>query len=116
MCFSATDMAILCGNNAETAYAKYGSVPLKSKSCHEQALRILLRCIESHANRYGRYIKPLLSVSADFYIRVFMRVFTSPLECKKSSSKQSMVYQCTGISLYHNNNNNNSTHTNDMKS
>lgn len=98
--FSATDMAILCGNNAEAAYAKYGSVPLKTKACHEQALRILLRCIESHANRYGRYIEPLLSVSADFYIRVFVRVFTSPLECKKSSSKQSMFYQCTGCSTH----------------
>ncbi len=38
------------------------------------ALRILLRCVESHANRYGRYIEPLMSISADFYIRVFLRV------------------------------------------
>lgn len=80
-------MAILAGNNPESAFAKYGSTPLKTKACHEQALRILLRCIESHATRYGRYIEPILSVSADFYIRVFVRVFTSPLECKKSSSK-----------------------------
>lgn len=93
-------MAILCGNNAESAYSKYGSIPLKTKACHEQALRILLRCIESHATRYGRYIVPLLSISADFYIRVFVRVFTSPLECKKSSSKQSMFYQCTGCSTH----------------
>lgn len=97
---TATDMAILCGNNAESAYAKYGSIPLKTKACHEQALRILLRCIESHATRYGRYIKPLLSISADFYVRVFLRVFTSPLECKKSSSKQSMFYQCTGCTSH----------------
>ncbi|XP_031628200.1 probable tRNA (guanine(26)-N(2))-dimethyltransferase [Contarinia nasturtii] len=97
---TATDMAILAGNNAESCYAKYGSVPLKTKACHEQALRILLRCIESHATRYGRYIKPLLSISADFYIRVFVRVFTSPLECKKSSSKQSMFYECTGCSTH----------------
>lgn len=97
---TATDMAILAGNNPESAYAKYSSVPLKIKSCHEQALRILLRCIESHATRYGRYIKPLLSISADFYIRVFVRVFTSPLECKKSSSKHSMVYQCTGCTTH----------------
>lgn len=94
--WAATDMAILAGNNPESCYAKYGSVPLRSKACHEQALRILLRCIESHATRYGRYIKPLLSISADFYIRVFVRVFTSPLQCKLSSSKQSMYYQCTG--------------------
>lgn len=97
---TATDMAILAGNNAESCYAKYGSVPLKTKACHEQALRILLRCIESHATRYGRYIKPLLSISADFYIRVFVRIYTSPLQCKMSSSKQSMFFQCTGCSTY----------------
>lgn len=95
---TATDMAVLAGNTPESCYAKYGSIPLKTKACHEQALRILLRCIESHATRYGRYIKPLLSISADFYIRVFVRIFTSPLECKLSSSKQSMFYQCTGCS------------------
>lgn len=97
---TATDMAILAGNNPESCHAKYGSISLKTKACHEQALRILLRCIESHATRYGRYIKPLLSISVDFYIRVFVRVFTSPLECKKSSSKQSMFFQCTGCSTY----------------
>lgn len=93
-------MAILAGNTPESCYAKYGSVSLKSKACHEQALRILLRCIESHATRYGRYIKPLLSISADFYIRVFVRVFTSPLECKLSSTKQSMIYQCTSCTTF----------------
>ena len=30
-----TDMAVLCGNHSETCHAKYGSVCLKSKCCHE---------------------------------------------------------------------------------
>lgn len=97
---TATDMAILAGNTPESCYAKYGSVSIKSKACHEMALRILLRCIESHATRYGRYIKPLLSISADFYIRVFVRIYTSPLECKLSSTKQSMIYQCVGCTTF----------------
>lgn len=93
---TATDMAVLAGGTPEVCYVKYGSIPLKTKSCHEMALRILLRTIEGTATRYGRYIQPLLSVSADFYIRVFVRIFTSQLVCMKSSSKQSMIYQCTG--------------------
>ncbi|XP_052897271.1 tRNA (guanine(26)-N(2))-dimethyltransferase-like [Anopheles moucheti] len=93
---TATDMAVLAGNSPESCYVKYGSVPLKTKACHEMALRILLRCIETTATRYGRYMKPLLSISADFYIRVFVRIYTGKYACKKSSSKQSMVYQCTG--------------------
>lgn len=82
---TATDMAVLAGNSPETCYVKYGAVSLKIKCCHEMALRILLQCIQSHANRYGRYIVPLLSLSADFYIRVFLRIFTSPQMCKKTT-------------------------------
>lgn len=103
-----TDMAVLCGNHGEACYAKYGAVPLKAKFCHEmvrrngwiieqnsviflvfffsaQALRILLQSLESHANRYGRYIVPLLSLSIDFYVRIFVQVFTSPFETRKST-------------------------------
>lgn len=56
LCVTCTDLAVLAGNSPETCYAKYGAVSLKSKSCHEMALRIVLQCIEAHANRYGRYI------------------------------------------------------------
>ncbi|XP_063223376.1 tRNA (guanine(26)-N(2))-dimethyltransferase isoform X2 [Bacillus rossius redtenbacheri] len=94
-----TDMALLCGNTPETCHAKYGAISLKSKACHEMALRIVLQCIESHANRYGRYIVPLLSVSADFYVRVFVRVRTSAAACKQSVSKLGMVYQCVGCDV-----------------
>lgn len=65
---------------------KYGSVPLKSKACHEMALRILLRSIEGHANRYGRYIKPLLALSIDFYVRIIVRIYTGQFQCKESST------------------------------
>lgn len=41
------------------------------------ALRILLASMEQHAARYKRYIVPVLSLSIDFYIRVFVRVYTS---------------------------------------
>lgn len=80
-----TDMAVLCGNHGETCHSKYGSFPVKAKFCHEMALRILLRALESHANRYGRYIIPLISLSIDFYVRIFAQVYTSPFETRKSS-------------------------------
>ncbi|CAK1581309.1 unnamed protein product [Parnassius mnemosyne] len=93
---TATDMAVLAGNSPETCYCKYGAVSLKTKCCHEMALRILLQCIEQHANRYSRYIVPLLSISADFYIRVFVKIYSGAFHCKKTTSKLSMVYQCVG--------------------
>lgn len=91
-----TDMAVLCGNSPETCYTKYGALSIKSKACHEIALRIVLQCIESHANRYGRHIVPLLSMSADFYVRVVVKVFTSKVRCKETFSKVSWLYQCVG--------------------
>jgi len=96
LCVTATDMAVLCGNSPETCYTKYGAIALKTRSCHEFAVRILLQCLESHANRYGRYIEPLLSLSIDFYCRVFVRVHTGQAVCKQSTSKLGHVYQCTG--------------------
>ncbi|KAF3796626.1 hypothetical protein EJ110_NYTH01769 [Nymphaea thermarum] len=100
MC-TATDMAVLCGNDGDVCYSKYGSYPSKGKYCHEMALRILLACIESHANRYKRYIVPVLSVSVDFYIRVFVRIYTSANAMKSAPLKLSYVYQCTGCDSFH---------------
>ncbi|KAF6262188.1 N2,N2-dimethylguanosine tRNA methyltransferase-domain-containing protein [Scenedesmus sp. NREL 46B-D3] len=93
---TATDMAVLCGNSGEVCWTKYGSYPIHRPYCHEAAVRILLSCLESHANRYKRYIVPLLSVHMDFYIRVFVRVFTSAAEIKCSASKQAYVWQSQG--------------------
>jgi tRNA (guanine26-N2/guanine27-N2)-dimethyltransferase len=101
LCVTCTDMAVLCGNHPEVCHAKYGSVSLKGGFCHEMSLRILIASLESHANRYQRYIVPLVSCSIDFYIRVFVQVFTSPMEVKRSMSKLAMVYCCTGCNDYH---------------
>lgn len=59
-------------------------------------MRILLQHISAHAGRYGRYIEPLLSISVDFYIRVFVRIFNGQVHCKSNTSKLGMVYQCVG--------------------
>ncbi|KAK9115782.1 hypothetical protein Sjap_014729 [Stephania japonica] len=100
MC-TATDMAVLCGGNGEVCYSKYGSYPLRGKYCHEMALRILLASIESHANRYKRYIVPIISVQMDFYVRVFVRLYTSASEMKNTPLKLSYVYQCIGCDSFH---------------
>jgi hypothetical protein len=52
---------VLCGNNGEACWAKYGCYPLHRPYCHEMALRILLACIEAHANRCKRTIVPVRS-------------------------------------------------------
>lgn len=102
LCITCTDMAVLSGNHAEVCYAKYNnSMPLKGKYVHEMTLRILLHAIDSTANKYRRYIVPWISVSVDFYIRVFVRVFESPAEVKKSSLKRANIFQCVSCPAYH---------------
>ena len=59
---TATDMAVLCGNNGEVCWTKYGAYPHRAKYCHEQAVRILLGAIDAAAGRYKRHIVPVLSV------------------------------------------------------
>ncbi|KAG5645230.1 hypothetical protein DXG03_006647 [Asterophora parasitica] len=44
---------------------------------------------------YGRYIEPLVSLSIDFYVRIFVRVKTAPLEVKKALTKTSAYYICS---------------------
>ncbi|KAK7486794.1 hypothetical protein BaRGS_00021941 [Batillaria attramentaria] len=100
LCVTCTDAAVLCGNAGETCFAKYGSLSLHAKYCHEMALRVLLHCIGSHANRYSRYIVPLLSLSVDFYVRVFVRVYTGQKHVKMAVTKTSMVYHCVGCGSF----------------
>lgn len=93
-----------------------------------QALRIILHSLDQRAGVYQRYIQPLLSVSADFYIRVFVRVFTGQATVKNSAryahlhacvcvvggglggtdptstlspSKQALVYNCVGCGSFY---------------
>ncbi|KAI9529128.1 hypothetical protein NQZ68_013435 [Dissostichus eleginoides] len=65
------------------------------------ALRIILHSVDQRAGVYQRYIKPLLCVSVDFYIRVFLRVFTGQVTVKNSVSKQALVYNCVGCGSFH---------------
>ncbi|CAL8072921.1 unnamed protein product [Orchesella dallaii] len=94
---TATDMAVLAGgNHADSCFAKYGSMSLKSKACHEIALRIVIHTVQSSANRYGRVAIPLLSLSVDFYVRMCFKIIRSPKKTKQSALNTSMIYQCTG--------------------
>lgn len=100
LCITCTDAAVLCGNFGEACYAKYGSFSLRTPYCHEMAVRIILKSVESHANRYGRYIVPLLCLSVDFYFRLFLKVYNGPNKCKESICKTAMVYHCSGCGSF----------------
>ena len=70
-----TDMAALGGSHPETCYGRYAGFPVtRSGYLQELALRILLYHVSVTAGRYGRTIRPVLSVGMAFYCRVFVEV------------------------------------------
>lgn len=91
---TATDAGVLCGNGADTCFTKYGSVSLRTPCCHELALRILLQSINSHAARYSKYIVPVLSLSIDFYFRLFVLVYDGQMKAKESINDIGFYHIC----------------------
>lgn len=96
LCVTCTDLAVLASNNyPEKAFALYGGSCTRSEFSHEIALRLVLHSISAAAAKYGRYIQPMLSLSIDFYVRLFIRVHTAPVEVKKLASKTGIAYICS---------------------
>lgn len=92
-----TDLGVLAGNSyPEKCFSQYGGTTLYSDACHESGLRLVLNMVASTAAKYGRAIEPLLSLSIDFYVRLFIRVRTSPLAVKQNAANTMVVYHCNG--------------------
>ena len=96
-----TDMAVLCARQPHVCFYKYGGSPLNKRYCHEMALRIVLHMLSQMANRQQKYIIPLLSLTVDFYIRLFVRVKEGPQKCHHSITKYSHVAQCLECESYY---------------
>jgi tRNA (guanine26-N2/guanine27-N2)-dimethyltransferase len=95
LCVTCTDSAIFASHGyLEKTFSQYGGLPLKGEACHEGGLRLVLHAVASSAARYGLAIEPLLSLSIDYYVRVFVRVRKSPNDVKMHAGKSMIVYNC----------------------
>ncbi|OJD39983.1 uncharacterized protein BKCO1_200059 [Diplodia corticola] len=95
LCVTCTDAGVFNSNGyPEKAYSQYGGLPMKGHHSHEGGLRLILHAIATTAAKYGISIEPLLSLSIDYYARVFVRVRKSPAEVKFLAGKQMLVYNC----------------------
>ncbi|TFK55045.1 TRM-domain-containing protein [Heliocybe sulcata] len=96
LCVTCTDLSVLATTNyPEKCFSNYGGIPVKAEYCHEAALRLVLHTISTSAARYGRYIQPLLSLSIDFYVRIFVKIKFQAIEVKKAATKTATYYICT---------------------
>jgi tRNA (guanine26-N2/guanine27-N2)-dimethyltransferase len=95
LCVTCTDSGVFasCGYPEKT-FSLYGGLPIKGGHSHEGGLRLILHSIASAAAKQGIAIEPLLSLSIDFYIRVFVRVRKSPAEVKFLAGKTMVTYNC----------------------
>lgn len=95
LCVTCTDAAVWASNGwPEKCFALYGGLPLKGPLSHEAGLRLILHAIATSAARYGLAITPLLSLSIDFYARIFVRVHRSPQHVKFLAGRTMIVYNC----------------------
>ncbi|KAL1650298.1 RNA methyltransferase tRNA(m5U54)methyltransferase [Diplodia intermedia] len=95
LCVTCTDAGVFNSNSyPEKAYSQYGGLPMKGYHSHEGGLRLILHAIATTAAKYGISIEPLLSLSIDYYARVFVRVRKSPADVKFLAGKQMLVYNC----------------------
>lgn len=97
-----TDAGVLAGNGyPEKCYALYGgsnlgNTPMGLETNHEAGLRLMLGALSRTAAKYKKAIEPVLSLSIDYYFRVFVKVTTAPLAVKELALTSMLVYHCTG--------------------
>ncbi|PQE25317.1 hypothetical protein CJF30_00000013 [Rutstroemia sp. NJR-2017a BBW] len=95
LCVTCTDAGVWASNSyPEKAYSLYGGVTVKGPHSHEAGIRLILHSIATSAARYGLAMEPLLSLSIDFYARVFVRIYKSPADVKFLAGKTMVVYNC----------------------
>ncbi len=96
LCATATDTPVLFGIKKEACIRKYLTSPIRTEFIKEMGTRIFIYFIAKIANLYELYIQPVLSISANHFVRVFIlvrkgilgvnsniREFGSYIYCKK---------------------------------
>ncbi|CEN62089.1 hypothetical protein ASPCAL08728 [Aspergillus calidoustus] len=95
LCVTCTDAGVWASNGyPEKAFSLYGGVPIKGSHSHEGGLRLILNAVAMAAAKYGLATEPLLSLSIDYYARLFVRIHRSPAEVKFTSGNTMLVYNC----------------------
>lgn len=114
LCFTCTDKGVLCSNE-EKCFVKYSTTILKNFSKHETPLRVILSLISRQAAKFDCSIEPLVSLSLDFYIRVFVRVKrSSPKNCIETN-KMFLLCSCSNFLPVESQRRKKSLHKNEMK-
>jgi tRNA (guanine26-N2/guanine27-N2)-dimethyltransferase len=92
---TATDMPALCGRYPRVALRIYGGLSIKAPFSHEIAVRLLIGLSYRTAGMNDISIEPLAVLSADHYIRVWLKVNASCDDANRNASKMGFVRYCS---------------------
>ncbi|KAK1865921.1 hypothetical protein I4F81_008443 [Pyropia yezoensis] len=91
-----TDLGVLCGNQVDAGYARYGAAPMRGAFAHEMAVRLVVFATAAAAARHGRSVTLLLGAKIDFYVRIFVRLRDSKVAAKERLTTSALVHVCSG--------------------
>ena len=95
LCVTCTDAGVFASTGyLEKTYALYGGLPAKGAHSHEVGLRLIIHSVAQTAAKYGLSVEPLLSLSIDFYARLFIRIHKRPNEVKLLAGTTMITYNC----------------------
>lgn len=94
LCVTSTDSKVLCGTPPESAYQYYGTLTFNGPSSHEASVRIILSYLSRVGSKSGCSITPLVSLSIDFFVRVFVIVRRGKKASKRATLANSNYYIC----------------------
>ncbi|VVB98305.1 tRNA (guanine(26)-N(2))-dimethyltransferase [uncultured archaeon] len=90
---TATDVAVLCGENTKACLKKYGAKNLRNEFTHEIGTRVLLKKIGDFASQFDFGMEPLYSISDRHYIKILLKI-------TRSAEKASEIPRTLGYVSY----------------
>ncbi|ELA42777.1 N2,N2-dimethylguanosine tRNA methyltransferase [Vittaforma corneae ATCC 50505] len=96
ICFTCTDKAALCTNEAK-CYMRYSTLIKKIFCKNETPIRALLSYISREFSKYDARILPVLSLSVDFYVRVIVRVYKGQGKSVLKDNSHFYICECMNI-------------------
>ncbi|MFX1518726.1 MAG: tRNA (guanine(10)-N(2))-dimethyltransferase [Promethearchaeota archaeon] len=94
LCATATDTAPLCGVYPKACFRKYGGYSLRTKYCHEIAVRLLAGCIIRTAARFSMGTKVRFVHSTDHYVRVYVEADHGDKKADASLERLGFLQHC----------------------
>lgn len=90
---TATDVAVLCGENTKACLKKYGAKNLRNEFTHEVGVRVLLKKIGDFASQFDCGVEPYYSISDRHYIKILLKI-------TRSAEKASQIPKTLGYVSY----------------